>query len=140
VERSLQWAIVNSAKALGQIVAQLHRFGRYFINDLLGVFLYLTLVASKDVSLYYDALAQEAERQATVWRERIEEEERGLRKGRGERRVFRMAEFKEMKTFIDELTVIREKIHYIFGNKYLKNYRYFFTKPAKYNLRVDNTA
>jgi hypothetical protein len=56
MERPLQWAMVNSAKALGQIILQLHRFGRYFINDLKGILIYLTYLASKDTALYYDAL------------------------------------------------------------------------------------
>ena len=59
--------MINSAKALGHIIDQLHRFSRYFINDLMGILLYLTFIASKDISLYYDILVNEAETQAKVW-------------------------------------------------------------------------
>lgn len=69
--RPLQWAMVNSAKSLGQIIMQLHRFGRYFINDLKGILIYLTYLTSKDISLYYDALVNEAQHQAAAWKTRI---------------------------------------------------------------------
>jgi hypothetical protein len=59
--------MINSAKALGHIISQLHRFGRYFINDLMGILLYLTSIASKDLSPYFDVLVAEAETQAEVW-------------------------------------------------------------------------
>jgi hypothetical protein len=71
-EHSQRWTMMNSAKALGQIIYQLHRFGRYFINDLMGILLYLTLVVSKDISTYYDALMDEAKREAEEWRGKIE--------------------------------------------------------------------
>lgn len=72
-DSSLLWTMANSAQCLGQIVSQLHRFSRYFINDLLGILLYLTLCVCKDISLYYDALAGELGSQAAEWRRLIEE-------------------------------------------------------------------
>jgi hypothetical protein len=71
---------------------------------------------------------------------RIEEEDDLVREGKGLRRIMGMSEFKESKGFIDELTAIREKIHYIFGNKYLKDYRFLFAKPKSYELRADSSA
>lgn len=91
MERPLQWAMVNSAKALGQIILQLHRFGRYFINDLKGILIYLTYLTSKDTSLYYDALMTEAQLQAAAWKTRIEEEDFLIKEGMGTRRIVGMS-------------------------------------------------
>jgi hypothetical protein len=60
--------------------------------------------------------------------------------GSGGRKIYQSAEFKEVKGFIDELLAIREKMHYIFGNKSLKNYRHMFSKPTKYSLNRDSCA
>lgn len=87
---------MNSAKTLGQIIYQLHRFGRYFINDLMGILLYMTLLASKDMALYYDVLMGQAEREAVHWEQLIEIEDRRVREGAGNegRQIYKMNEFK----------------------------------------------
>jgi hypothetical protein len=49
--RSSRWKMINYSKILGQIVYQLYRFGRYFVNDLMGMLIYLTLLSSKDLAV-----------------------------------------------------------------------------------------
>lgn len=40
----------------------------------------------------------------------------------------------ELKEFVIEIMAIKEKIHYIFGNKHCKDFKSYFSKPNNYSL------
>lgn len=47
----LLWKMINFGQTLGTIVYQLYRFGRYFVNELAGIIVLLTIICSKDLAV-----------------------------------------------------------------------------------------
>lgn len=43
--------MINFGQTLGTIVYQLYRFGRYFVNELAGIIVLLTIICSKDLAV-----------------------------------------------------------------------------------------
>jgi len=43
--------MINFGQTLGKIVYQLYRFGRYFVNELAGILVLLTIICSKDLAV-----------------------------------------------------------------------------------------
>ena len=47
------WKLINWSKALGSIVMEVHRLGRYFKDDMLSLSVYMNYLISTDIAVKY---------------------------------------------------------------------------------------
>jgi len=52
-ESVLIWKLINWSKALGSIVMEVHRLGRYFKDDMLSLSVYMNYLISMDIAVLY---------------------------------------------------------------------------------------
>ena len=85
--------------------------------------------------MYYDNLKKFIEKESSKWKKQLKEVKMNPETYQ---EILNEPDFVQLKGYIDEVSVLKEYIHHIFGNKELREWRGFFERPDKYQLSYEN--
>lgn len=127
-EDSTLWKWVNSSRSLGEIVMELNRLGRYFREDLTGIWVFSAYLMSLDLAIYYDRLRSHIDSDCLFWQGQIA----AAHSPAHLEAIHQNAAFTELKRYIEEVGLMKEKLNYVYLNKELRAWRKHFVKPTLY--------
>lgn len=134
-EQSINWKIINWSIGLGDILIQLNRLGRYFKQDLMGVWVFVSYMISVDMSVFYQHMRNNIDSDCQQWCDKIKiiQKLNKINKrcsNTESQAILGNVKFMQLKSKIDETIRIKEKMNYIYCNKRLEQWKNIFVLPS----------